>query len=177
MNEQIEKLIARVKTETDPFVKANLIKSLIRDHDLRLYQLAKMVAIKPSYLCHFLRLNRLPAIVTDGFYNKDISLSHLFVISRLKEIENIATVYEKVLAKNLTVFETEELVREILYGVKTKGETLTSDEKENYLNRFGKEIKAKIIQTRIKSKLIIEIKGSLEKTTKILRSILEQIKL
>lgn len=176
LNKQAENLIAQFKSETDPFIKAKILRSLNHDCDLRLNQLSKVLSLKPAYLCHFLRLNRLPEIVIDGFYSKDIFLSHLFVISRLKDREKINEVYEKVLAKNLTVLETEELIREILYGVKTEGETLTREEKEGYLTQLGPEIKGKIIQTRIKSKLEIEVKGSLLKTTKIIRSILEKLK-
>ena len=176
MDNQIESLVAKVRSEKDPFVKARLIKSLIRDHDLRLYRLAKMISLKPSYICHYLRLNRLPEIVIDGYYNKDISISHLFIISRLKNIEDISTVYEKVLGKNLSVLATEELIRNILYGIKSEGKTLSPEERETYLNYFQGKAKLKIIQTRIKSKLEIEIKGSLVKTTKVLRSILDRLK-
>jgi len=177
MDSQMETLLSKLKSETDPFVKAKLIKTLNKDYEMKQIDLAKKLSMKPSYLCHFLRLNRLPEIVIDGYYNNDISLSHLFVISRLKEIEQIATVYEKVLAKNLTVLQTEELVREIRHGIKSKGETLSDEEKAKFLGQFTDGTSAKIIQTRIKSKLIIEIRGSLEKTTKMLRSILQQIKL
>lgn len=115
-------------------------------------------------------------MIVDGYYAEDISLSHLFVISRLKDPKKIIDVYEKVLGKNLTVLATEEIVREILYGIKTEGEALTREEKESYRQQLGKEIKLKIIQTRIKSKLEIEVKGSLAKTTKILRTILTNLK-
>lgn len=177
MDSQIEALVMKLKSETDPFIKAKLIKRLTKDHQLKLVELAEKVSLKPSYLCHFLRLNRLPEIVIDGYYNKDISLSHLFVISRLKQFDQIMSVYEKVLAKNLTVIQTEDLVRQILHGIKNEGKTLSTEEKEKFLSQFSDGIQAKIIQTRIKSKLIIEIRGSLEKTTKIIRSIIQQIKL
>ncbi|PIV09289.1 hypothetical protein COS31_03460 [Candidatus Roizmanbacteria bacterium CG02_land_8_20_14_3_00_36_15] len=176
MNSQQEALISRVRMEKDPFVKAKILQSLRKDSGLRLKDLALKINLKPAYLCHYLRLNRLPEMIVDGYYAEDISLSHLFVISRLKDPKKIIDVYEKVLGKNLTVLATEEIVREILYGIKTEGEALTREEKESYRQQLGKEIKLKIIQTRIKSKLEIEVKGSLAKTTKILRTILTNLK-
>lgn len=171
----MEKLVSQLKAETDPFVKAKLMKSLIRDYDLRLIQLAKILSLKPAHLCHYLRLNRLSEIVVDGYYANNISLSHLFVISRLKDRNEIINLYEKVLTKNLTVLETEELVREILHGVKTEGSILSPEEKDRYASKFPKEMLVKIIQTRIKGKLLIEVKGSLATTTKFLRMILNKL--
>jgi len=173
--EEAGKLVDQLKLEHDPFVKARLMESLIKKHNLRVNMLAKALAIKPSYLCHYLRLNRIPDIVIDGFYNKSISLSHLFVISRLKGKEKIIQIYETILSKNLTVLQTEELTREMLYGIRTEGNMLTSEEKTKFLDSFDREVGVKINQSRIKSKLTIEIKGSLAKTTRILRTLLNRL--
>ena len=173
--EDTGKLIDQLKSELDPFIKAQLMQSLIKKHNFRVNVLAKALAIKPSYLCHYLRLNRIPEIVVDGFYTKSISLSHLFVISRLKDKEKIIQIYEMILSKNLTVLQTEELTREMLYGIKSEGNMLTGEEKAKYLNSFDKELEVKINQSRIKSKLTVEVKGSLAKTTRILRTLLNRL--
>jgi len=176
MNSEAEDLILRFSSETDPFIKAKILKSLISGHQLRIKDLSVKLKLKPSYLCHFLRLNRLPEIVVDGFYAKNISLSHLFVISRLKDGAKLLELYERVLANSLTVLQTEELVREILYGVKTEGEMLTEEEKADYYNQLDKGVRMKIVQTRVKSKLSFEVSGSLVKTTKILKNLLNRLK-
>jgi len=168
-------LIEQLKLEVDPFAKAKLIFSLIHDHNWYLKDVAKTLSYKPSYICHYLRLNRLPEIIIDGFYSKDVSLSHLFIISRLKNPADMISAYEKVLGKNLTVLQTEELIREMLHHIKTEGESLTGDEKIQYQTRLPKDFKLKIIQTRIKSKLIFEVKGSLTKTTKAIRQLLDKV--
>jgi len=113
-------------------------------------------------------------LVIDGYYARNISLSHLFVVSRLKNKDEIIKLYEKLLSKPMTVLQTEEIVRENLYGTKTKGEHIQKDEIKRFENFIKRDnIKVKIIQTRIKSKCIIEIKGNLEKTYRIIKKINE----
>lgn len=170
-----ELLIEQIKTEKDPFVKSRLISQLIKEKGWSVKKLAQSLNCKPAYISHYLRLRKIPEIVIDGYYNKDISLSHLFVLSRLKTKEEIVSAYETVLAKGLTVMKTEELVREMLYQIKTEGETLSKEEKEEYLKKIPKDFQVKIIQSRIKSKVIFEIKGSLKKTTILLRKLLDRL--
>ncbi|MDH7476628.1 MAG: hypothetical protein QHH09_04205 [Microgenomates group bacterium] len=180
MDSQVTNLLEQIKKETDIFNKAKLIRFLQKEKQIPLKKISEYLQIKPAYLCHILRLNQLPVMVIDGYYSNLISLSHLFVISRLKDEKKITEIYEKILKNNLTVSQTEELVREVLYGVKTTGEYLSLKERDNLIRKIKDDlenISIKIIQTRIKSKLIIEIKGSLTKTTTALRKLVEKIKL
>jgi hypothetical protein len=103
-----------------------------------------------------------------------ISKSHLFVLSRLPSEKEMIKVYELILEKNLDVAKTEDLVREIVYQIKNEGDYLSLEEKEDLIKKIEsleENIDVKVIQTRVKAKLIIEIKGSLKKTSKILRKI------
>ena len=111
-----------------------------------------------------MRLNRLSEIVMDGYYSKLISMSHLFVLSLLKSPEDIMNVYEKVLSQGLTVLQTEELVREQLHGVRSGGryidEIKIKNAQSKLKNEFGSDVK--VTQTRLKTKFLIEWKGSRE---------------
>jgi len=159
--------------ETDIFNKAKIFKQLIEEKGMRVSELAKKFSIKPSYVCHILRLNRIPDMIIDGYYSKQIFLSHLFIISRIKNKEKLINAYEKILEKNLTISQTEELVREILYDIKTEGEKLNKEVAIQFINELKSHgIETKVIQTRIKSKLVLEIKGSLKRTTHILKKII-----
>jgi len=170
-----ELLIEQIKKETDPFVKSKLIIKLVKEEDWPVKKVAEKLNCQPAYISHFLRLKKLPEIVIDGYYNKDITLSHLFVLSRLRDEKEIISAYEKVLAEGLTVMKTEELVREMLYRIKTEGESLSEKEKADYLAKLPKDFEIKVIQTRIKSRIIFEIKGSLRKTTAALRELLNRL--
>lgn len=171
----MDETIERIKKETDIFSKAKLIKYLLREKNIKLLDLAKKLHITPSYLCHLNRLNRLPEIIVDGYYSKLIKLSHLFVISRVKEEDKLIKIYEQVLSNNLTIKQTEDLIREIVYEIKDKGNFINKDEKEKLLTQVKEKYNGvifQITQSRTRAKVLIEIKGSLEETSKKIKKII-----
>ena len=177
---EVDQLIQNIEKETDIMQKVRLLSTLFKTHDVKVKDVAERLGLKSSYLCHLLRLSRLPEVVVDGYYSNTITLSHLFIISRVKDAARIMEVYEKVLAESLTVKKTEELVRDVLYGVKTQGEYLSPEERQLYSEKIAalrKNLNLNIIQTRIKSKIIFEIKGSLESTSNEVRSLLKHFEM
>ncbi|MFZ2026497.1 MAG: hypothetical protein WAV30_04385 [Microgenomates group bacterium] len=162
MEQDFLEYIDQIKNTTDYFAKAKLITFLVRQKKMKVKDLASALSIKPSYLCHIMRLSKLSEIIMDGYYSELISMSHLFVISLLHSEEDIMEVYEMVLRDSLTVLQTEELVRTKLHGVSSEGEYI----QDVVLDRVRSKLKdtfkadAKIVQTRIKTKVIIEWKGS-----------------
>jgi len=178
MPTEIESVIEQVKKEKDIITKAKLLRFLTVDKELRIKDVSKMIEMKESYVCHILRLNKLDDMIVDGYYSKLISISHLFIISRLRTKDEIRLAYEKVISDNLTVLQTEELVREILYEMKSTGEHIPQEEIEKMkksISDIFAGIKLKLIQTRVKSKLILEIKGSLADSTPIIRSLIKKL--
>lgn len=178
MGSMHDPLIEQIQNEQDYFTKAKLLKYTIYDKQLRIIDLSRQLKMQPSYICHLLRLNKLDPMIVDGYYSKLISISHLFMISRLKSSEDMIKVYEKVLTQNLTVLQTEEVVREILYQIRTTGSGLDKKEQKKLENLFignNKKAKAHLIQTRIKAKIVIEVKGSLQETTDFMRSLSSRI--
>ncbi len=178
METDLESLFDQVKKEENFIHKAKLLRFLNVDKDIRIKEIARKIGMKESYVCHILRLNKLTDMIVDGYYSKLISISHLFIISRLHSQEDIMKAYEKVLSENMTVTQTEELVREMLYQTKTIGEHIPKHEiesAESKLKEQTQNTKLKVIQTRIRSKCIIEIKGNLEETTPVLRTILSRL--
>ena len=175
--ENLDQIYTQIKKEKDPLLKAHLIKFL-RDKGLKLKTISQRLKIKSSYLSHFLRLNRLPVAISDGYYAKSISLSHLFSLSRIRDQDKMVKAYEQVLIKNLSVKKTDDLVREILYQLKPSGAKLSLIEKKEFsekIKRINPFLKIKIIQTRIRSRLIIGIKGNPKTTTPLLKDILARL--
>lgn len=175
MQPEVTEIIERIRLTDDVFEKGRLIKYLVKEKDFRLKDIGELLEIKPAYLAHYMRLNKLPDIIVDGYYAKQVSASHLFIIARLHDYVTMLTVYEDVLAKSLTSPQTEALVRELLYQVKTEGERLTEDEVERFnrliQRKLGTNIEFKITQTRVKGKFNLEKKGNLAETTKMLRKL------
>lgn len=178
MTQEIDDLIAGIKEEKDIFSKASQIADILKEKNLRIIELAKKLNLTSSYICHLLRLNKLPDIIVDSYYSKSINISHLFILSRINNQEKMLQAFEEILKKSLTVIQTEELVREYLYSIKTKGSHLRLKIKEEMIKKFLEKYpgaKIKIVQTRVKGKIIIEIKGDLIKTSKAISDITNQL--
>ena len=177
MNEELERILNQIQNEEDPFTKAKLIHSIKQDKQVTLRVLSAQIKLKPSYVSHILRLLKLPPLIVDGYYSQLTTLSHLFILSRLHDEKEMISLYEKILSENLTSLQTEELVREKLYGLKSEGIRLDKKELNDFLSSVNtEERKVKIIQSRTKGKFILEIDGDLIKTTRELRKIMELVR-
>lgn len=178
MISDITSLLNQIKSDKDIFQKSRLIDYVIKEKKLRIIDLANKIGYKPSYLCHLLRLKKVPDVVVDGYYSKSISSSHIYVLSRLNDKKQMIELYEKILGENYTVKQTESAVREYLYHVKSIGKYLNKEDTEKFIKKIKEkhpELNVQIIQTRIKGKAIFEIKGNLEKSSKTLKQILEKL--
>lgn len=162
-------LIEQIKQQEDPFKRADLLHKLVKEEQLRTKQAAQLLYVSPANVSSLMRLRKLPTLVRDGYYTKLVSLSHLLIISRLKSQKDIVLAYEEVLAQSLTTAQTEELVREKLFDVSSSNDRVSSSTRER-ITTLIQEIEptadVRIIQTRIKGKLLVTIKGSTKKTTK-----------
>lgn len=178
MIQDLSSLVNQIKAEKDIFQKYRLIEYLMKEKNLRITDVSNKIGYKPSYICHLIRLKKVPDVVVDGYYSKSISSSHIYVLSRLNDVKQMIDLYEKILSENFTVRQTEMAVREYLYQVKSIGKYIN---KENVM-KLTKKIKEKypeanvqVIQTRIKGKILIEIKGNLEASSKTIKHLLEKL--
>ncbi len=178
MIQDITSLLKQIKESDDIFQKSRLLEYLIREKNLRVIDLANKIGYKSSYICHLLRLKKIPEVIVDGYYSKSISSSHLYILSRLNDKKQMIDLYEKILGEDYTVGQTESAVRNYLYQVKSIGKYINKENTEKLTQKIKEkysELDIKIIQTRIKGKIILEIKGDLEKSSKILKQILEKL--
>ena len=178
MSERVEQLFDEIRVEPDIFKKARLIEQLHKEEDTPLNIIAESLQIKPSYVSHLLRLNRLPEIMVDGYYSGLVTMSHLFVLSRIQDSEQLMKAYEQVLAEGLSSAGTERIVREYLYGIKTDGDYIPMEEKSAFQTRAKKgrvQVRMDLVQTRIKSRADVELIGSLDDTAELLRSLMKKL--
>lgn len=178
MTEDLHPYINQLKQETDIFANAKLLHTLVREKNVRIVDLAKSLGKTSSYICHLLRLATLPDIIVDGYYSKLITISHLFILSRIKDEKKLLELYEQLLTGSFTVQKTEELIREALYKIHSVGKRLEKEEINKIVEQIRKtnsDLDITVIQTRIKGKVILEIKASLEKTSSVLKQLLEKL--
>lgn len=178
MIQDLSSLVNQIKAEKDIFQKYRLIEYLMKEKKLRITDVSNKIGYKPSYICHLLRLKKIPDVVVDGYYSRSISSSHIYVLSRLNDVKQMIDLYEKILSENFTVRQTEMAVREYLYQVKSVGkyinkETIAKSVKKTEEKYPGANIQ--IVQTRIKGKIIFEIKGNLETSSKTIKHLLEKL--
>lgn len=171
------KLIIALKTirdTTDPFEKARAMKDTIYEVPMTLLSLASHLHVSPTYISNYLRLLRVPTIARDGYYGQLISLSHLFIIARVKAVDKMISLYERVLAEDLPTSKTEELVRDVLHNIKNEGDRMTDKTQETLIHSLKKispALEVKVIQTRIRAKVVLSVKGPFTKTTEVLNSL------
>lgn len=178
MQTEDNSVIEQIKQEDDPFKKGHLIESL-RKGGTRTKEIAAALGMQSSNVCHLLRILRLPGLIVDGYYSHLLSLSHLFIISRLKSQEQMILAYESILSKSLTAFQTEQLVREELFHVTTSGTRISSEELYTFAFQFHEavpEATVSVIQTRVRGKITIEIKGNPDVSGPILQGIMEKLR-
>lgn len=178
MNNTVPELIEKLQKEKDSFKRAKIIQYLYREKMVPLKEIATHLKIHPSYISHYLQLLTLPDIVLDGYYSKDISAAHLFILSRLKKEMEMIKAYEVILSKGLTTAQTEEFIRELMFDVITSPTQLSKKQSQELLDEIKKVfigVQAKIIQSRIKGKIILELKGDTKKTTSFIKSVVEKL--
>ncbi|MBI1862514.1 hypothetical protein HYS00_00140 [Candidatus Microgenomates bacterium] len=162
----VSQLLDQLRAEEDVFKVSSLLHQIIRDEQVPLVTVSRELGAKPSYISHLMRIKKLPSIIIDGYYSKTVSLSHLFIISRLSNVPDMIRVYEQVLSHNLPTAKTEELVREILFHVDSRGERIDKHKIQLLKEKFkAKKVDLEIVQTRTKGRIALEMKGNLEKTT------------
>lgn len=176
MSVNLDEYIQRIQLEDDLFSKARLLEFLVRKKGYSIKSIAQYLGLSSSYICNLLRILKTPELIRDGYYAELISMTHLSVLSRLNNEADMVAVYEEILAQNLSTTDLEEKVRDILHGIKTEGEFLDDDTRQQIKQKFesiDERINAKIVQTRIKAKIILEVKGNLTETSDILRKVLD----
>lgn len=173
MSVNLDEYIQRIQLEEDIFSKARLLEFLVYKKGFKIKLIAQYLELSSSYVCNLLRLLKLPELIRDGYYSKMVSMTHLCVLARLQSEKDMIAVYEETLSKNLSTYQLEERVRLNLHNIDTKGEQAdkaVTDTIVSKLQETFSDVQVKVVQTRIKAKIILELKGNLEQTTAFLNT-------
>jgi ParB-like chromosome segregation protein Spo0J len=177
MHIDLQNLIESAKKEKDPFTLAGIFLKLRDQWEYPLSKLATEIGKHPSYVSSLIRVNLLPEIVKDGYYAKQISESHLIVLSRLNHPQDMREAYEEVLKNNLSLAKTQILVRKYLYGIYDDG--TAPDLNKSY--KFAKDLqriyeaKVNILQSRATAKIVLEKKGNVAETSQFIALISKKL--
>jgi ParB family transcriptional regulator, chromosome partitioning protein len=129
--------------DLDPIEIAISYQRLMDEIQLTQEQMSDRVGKKRSTIANYLRLLKLDPIIQTGIRDGFISMGHGRAIINVENLEDQTNIYQKIVSQNLSVRETEALVKNYQEGVSAKtskakptASVLNSSEKFRELNDY-----------------------------------------
>jgi ParB family chromosome partitioning protein len=114
-------LIENIQRENlNPIEEALAYERLIREFNITQENLAKRVGRERSSITNHIRLLKLPEIIKEDLANSRLAMGHARALLGLESAKEQRTARDIVIKKELSVRETEALVRRIQKGPKGK---------------------------------------------------------
>lgn len=134
--------------DLDPIEIALSYQRLIDEINLTQEQMSDRVGKKRSTIANYLRLLKLDPIIQTGIRDGFISMGHGRAIISIDDHDVQSAIYQKILSQNLSVRETESLVKNYQESLKPKTTSPTKtaafkikeEEKKAFTSFFGAKI-------------------------------------
>ncbi len=141
--------------DLDPIEIALSYQRLMDEIQLTQEQVSDRVGKKRSTISNYLRLLKLDPIIPNGRRDGFISMGHGRAIITVENLDDQADIYQKIVSGNLSVRETEALVKSYHEGVKNPDQAapaenkpnafaVNDDERKAFTNFFGAKVDVKI---------------------------------
>lgn len=141
--------------DLDPIEIALSYQRLIDEIQLTQEQMSERVGKKRSTITNYLRLLKLDPIIQTGIRDGFISMGHGRAIISIENQDAQLDIYHKIIMENLSVRETENLVREYQEGLNNKVTdkpvktakvlyTISDNQKKVFTDFFGTKVDVKI---------------------------------
>jgi len=138
--------------DLDPIEIALSYQRLIDEIQLTQEQMSDRVGKKRSTITNYLRLLKLDPIIQTGIRDGFISMGHGRAIISIEDLDVQTDMYQKILSANLSVRETETLVKNYQESLKPKAVSKTKTasfeiddtEKKTITNYFGTKVDVKV---------------------------------
>lgn len=138
--------------DLDPIEIALSYQRLIDEIQLTQEQMSERVGKKRSTITNYLRLLKLDPIIQTGIRDGFISMGHGRAIINIENQDIQTDIYQKIVSQNLSVRETETLVKNYQESIKpapskAKKETkfaIAEDQVKSFTNFFGAKIDVKV---------------------------------
>ncbi|WP_264510596.1 ParB/RepB/Spo0J family partition protein [Flavobacterium sp. N1719] len=138
--------------DLDPIEIALSYQRLIEEIQLTQEQMSDRVGKKRSTISNYLRLLKLDPIIQTGIRDGFISMGHGRAIINIEDHEVQADIYQKIVSENLSVRETEALVKKYQDGLKPGAKAKKSvqnfevgaDQKKAFVDFFGAKVDVKV---------------------------------
>lgn len=136
--------------DLDPIEVAISYQRLIEEINLTQEELSERVGKKRSTITNYLRLLKLDPIIQTGMRDGFISMGHGRALINIENHDIQSNIYHKVVTQNLSVRETEALVKNYQDSLKTKvvksknSFIINDKEKKEFANYFGTKVDIKV---------------------------------
>jgi len=138
--------------DLDPIEVAISYQRLIEEIKLTQEELSERVGKKRSTITNYLRLLKLDPIIQTGMRDGFISMGHGRALINIDNQDAQSDIYHKVVTQNLSVRETEALVKNYQESLKPKAAKSTKSisfeikdaEKKVFANYFGTKVDVKV---------------------------------
>jgi len=137
--------------DLDPIEIALSYQRLIEEIKLTQEQMSERVGKKRSTITNYLRLLKLDPIIQTGIRDSFISMGHGRAMINIDDQDAQTDIYQKIVSQNLSVRDTEALVKKYQDGLKPvtkvkKGSsfTIADDQKKAITNFFGAKVEVTI---------------------------------
>ena len=149
------------RQDLNPLEEAFAMDNLMKEHGLTQEALAKKLGKSRPAIANTLRLINIDESLQDFIRNGDLSAGHARALLAITDREEQKKAADIVMTKELSVRETEDLVKKILSGVETKPRK-TREKGSSAVAASTKEVEHKLTSyygTKVKLKLKDETKG------------------
>lgn len=169
------------REDLNPIERAQAFQRLIEEFGLPVGEIAKRVGKSESYVSNTMRLMALPDAIKDGLISGAISEGHARAIAGLGEVKLMVEAYKTILSESASVRRAEDLARRLKaehdQAPRHKVERIHSDELDKMAKDLAQTVGGlvKITQSKVEARLVFVIRGNLETTSKILKTIHEKM--
>lgn len=134
--------------DLDPIEVAISYQRLIEEVNLTQEEMSERVGKKRSTITNYLRLLKLDPIIQTGMRDGFISMGHGRALINIENQEAQSDIYHTVVTQNLSVRDTEALVKKYQEGLKpktsktttTKSFEIDTEQKKTFNNFFGAKV-------------------------------------
>jgi len=138
--------------DLDPIEIALSYQRLIEEIQLTQEQMSERVGKKRSTITNYLRLLKLDPIIQTGIRDGFISMGHGRAMITIEDQDIQTDIYQKIVSQNLSVRDTEALVKKHQDGLKpapakakaSTSFTIEETQKKAFTNFFGAKVEVKV---------------------------------
>ncbi|WP_310595551.1 ParB/RepB/Spo0J family partition protein [Flavobacterium sp.] len=138
--------------DLDPIEIALSYQRLMDEIELTQEQMSERVGKKRSTIANYLRLLKLDPIIQTGIRDGFISMGHGRAIINIEDLDVQTDIYQKIVSQNLSVRNTEALVKNYQESLKPKAATkaksasfeVAPSEKNKFADYFGAKVDIKV---------------------------------